>query len=197
MSSNDPLPANDPRSLLLNQLQHYVAADENDSSQADRLRAFVAATPDCFRRENQAGHITGSAWLVDETGHRVLLTHHKKLNKWLQLGGHADGEPDVRAVAMREAQEESGLTDVRIVSPDIFDVDVHPIPERPQEPAHLHYDVRFALQARGSKDVIVGPESHNLAWIPISDLPALTQEESLLRMARKWARFRSVFVGAS
>ena len=91
------------------------------------------------------GHITGSAWVVDPAGSRLLLTHHRKLGKWLQLGGHSDGEPDTLAVALREAREESGLR-VRPISNAVLDIDIHTIPALKGEPAHLHYDVRFALR---------------------------------------------------
>ena len=92
------------------------------------------------------GHITGSAWVVDIAGNRVLLADHAKLGRWLQPGGHSDGDPDTLAVALREAREESGL-DVRALDDAIFDIDVHRIPARGDEPAHLHFDVRFLVQA--------------------------------------------------
>src|SRR5215510_11521790 len=94
------------------------------------LRQFVAANPNCFERSLQIGHVTGSAWIVDLDRTHALLTHHRKLNKWLQLGGHADGDPDILRVALREAREESNLDAIRPVSENIFDVDIHVIPAR-------------------------------------------------------------------
>jgi 8-oxo-dGTP pyrophosphatase MutT (NUDIX family) len=136
-----------------------------------------------------SGHITGSAWLVDTTGSRVVLTHHKKLGKRLQLGGHADGNSDVLSVALREATEESGLRDIVVVAPTIFDLDVHPIPERANEPSHRHYDLRFALQATGSDKFQVSAESNQLAWVDIDRVADYTDEPALLRMAAKWRVF--------
>lgn len=170
---------------LLDLLTCYVPLDENDRRQAKRIREFIEADPRSFDRQNPVGHITGSAWVVDPTGTRVLLTHHKKLGKWLQVGGHADGERDVMKVALREAQEESGLTDLLPVSSEIFDVDIHPIPAHGSDPAHEHFDVRFAFQARDTA-FKVSEESHALAWIEIRKIHEFTSEESLLRMARKW-----------
>ena len=172
---------------LLLLLKRYRAIDAADAAQAGRIIEFVTRRPDCFERSCEEGHITGSAWLVDETGTRVLLTHHRKLNKWLQLGGHADGEADALAVAVREAREESGLASVTVESPEIFDVDVHAIPPTPKEPAHWHYDIRFALRARGA-EFKVGEESHDLAWVEIARLSDLTTEPSMVRMALKWTR---------
>ena len=157
-----------------------------DEADAARLRRFIEAQPRCFERDCFGdGHVTGSAWVVDPAGSRVLLTHHRKLGKWLQLGGHSDGEPDTLAVALREAREESGLP-VHPISNAVLDIDIHTIPALKGEPAHLHYDVRFALRASSSEGLRVGPESIDLAWIDIEDLTRLTDEESMLRMARKY-----------
>lgn len=175
------------RRPLLALLERYQPIDDADRDQAARLAAFVARQPACFERSCPEGHVTGSAWLVDPEGRRVLLTHHRKLNMWLQLGGHADGEPDVLSVALREAREESGLADISPVSPEIFDLDIHPIPPRPGEPAHLHFDVRFAMKA-GSMDVRAGEESHALVWVDIDRLAERTAEPSMHRMARKWKK---------
>ncbi|CAN0163569.1 unnamed protein product [Chrysoparadoxa australica] len=116
----------------------------------------------------------------------VLLTHHAKLNRWLQLGGHCDGIADARFVALKEAYEESGLSRIRLLSDAVFDVDIHEIPARGSEPAHLHYDVRFLMQAEAGK-ITASAESHALAWVPLADLSHHTRAESVLRMARRLA----------
>ena len=94
-------------------------------------------------------------------GDRVLLAHHRELERWLQPSGHSDGDPDTLAVAMREAREESGL-DVRALDNAIFDIDVHRIPARGREPAHFHFDVRFLVQAKHDR-FRVSDEWHALA----------------------------------
>jgi len=146
---------------------------------------FVETQPDCLRRSCAPGHLTGSAWIVDPTRTRTLLTHHRKLDKWLQLGGHADGDPDLLAVALREAREESGLTRLRVVSPAIFDLDRHLIPARKTEPEHHHYDLRFLIEADPAEPLVVTHESKDLAWVAIADVTALNPEESMARMVRK------------
>ena len=157
-----------------------------EEADAARLRRFIETQPRCFERDCfDDGHVTGSAWVVDPGGSRVLLTHHRKLGKWLQLGGHSDGDPDTLAVALREAEEESGVR-VRPISEAVLDVDIHAIPASKGEPAHLHYDVRFAFRAVSSGGLRVGPESIDLAWIDIDDISRLTEEKSMLRMARKY-----------
>lgn len=146
---------------------------------------FVEANSDCLWRTQLTGHLTGSAWIVSPDRTQVLLTHHRKLNKWLQLGGHADGDPDLAAVALREAREESGLTRLGLASTEIFDVDRHWIPERKAELAHWHYDLRFTIEADPSETLVVTNESKDLAWVPLPEVVALNAEESMARMVRK------------
>jgi 8-oxo-dGTP pyrophosphatase MutT (NUDIX family) len=174
------------RKPLLELLARYRPLNADDEACRDRYRRFVTENTRCFDRALLHGHVTGSAWIVDPRGERVLLTHHRKLGRWLQLGGHADGDPDVLAVALREAGEESGISEFEVLSPDIFDLDIHEIPARKDAPAHLHYDARFALRALTTELARRDEESLELAWIELSKLGELTAEESLLRMERKW-----------
>lgn len=146
---------------------------------------FVAAHPDCLSRTCLEGHLTASAWVVDPARTRVLLTHHRKLDLWIQLGGHADGEADLLAAALREVQEESGLMRVRAVSAEIFDVDRHRIPARKTEPEHWHFDVRFLIEADPAERVVVSDESHDVAWVALADAVRLNPEEAIARMVRK------------
>ena len=176
----------DPRAPLLDLLDRFQAATPGPEPAIGLFRKFAKAHTDCLERSCVPGHFTGSAWLVDRTGGRVLLTHHRKLNKWLQLGGHADGDGDLARVALREAEEESGLGDL-VVEPAIFDLDRHMIPARGNEPAHWHYDVRFVVRANGSEMFVVTDESHELAWRDIAAVEHdASLDESLRRMARRW-----------
>ena len=174
------------RNNLIQQLRSYQAQWSNESATAQRFIDFISSNPACFERTLNVGHVTGSAWLVNKAGSHVLLTHHKKLDKWLQLGGHADGDPDTLGVAMREAQEESGLEEINPVDRQIFDIDIHLIPARGEEPAHYHYDIRYAFQYLGNEGYVISDESHDLDWVEIENLDQLTREASMLRMASKW-----------
>ena len=180
------------RQPLLDQLAAYQAAHPTESETVAQFIGFVRSQPECFERTLATGHITGSAWIVTPDGSEVLLTHHRKLDRWLQLGGHADGDPDVVAVALKEAQEESGLEEFELVGNGIFDLDIHPIPARKNEPEHLHYDVRYIFRATGHTDFTVSEESHDLRWVPIDEVQTLTTEESMLRMVRKWQSARCI-----
>ncbi len=174
------------REPLLQALEQYHRHYPDEAGLVERFLHFVRSHADCFERALHLGHVTGSAWVVNAPGTHVLLTHHRKLNMWVQLGGHADGDADVRRVAQREAEEESGLTQLAPVTGGIFDVDIHDIPARGEDPEHFHYDVRYAFRATGSDRFTVSEESHALAWIPVDEMAAYTDEESMHRMARKW-----------
>lgn len=173
---------------VLSQLDASPTENERDCQVLQLFRDFVHTQPDCCERTLAVGHLTGSAWLVSADGRRALLTHHRKLDRWLQLGGHADGDSDLARVALREAEEESGLQGLS-VDPDVFDLDRHAIPARGNEPEHWHYDVRFVVRAGPNENFAISDESHALAWRSIGEIAADTEaDESVRRMAQKWLR---------
>lgn len=157
-----------------------------EAATVDLFASFLREGPSAFERSHAAGHFTGSAWLVSADGARVLLLHHRKLDRWLQPGGHADGDRDLARVAMREAQEETGVTGLRVEG-GIFDIDRHRIPARGNEPEHWHYDVRYVIRAAEDERFRINPESHALAWRPVTEVADdASLDMSLRRMARKW-----------
>ncbi len=148
--------------------------------------AFLHGHPDAFERSHAAGHFTGSCWLVSADGARVLLMHHRKLDRWLQPGGHADGGRDLAGVALREAQEETGVAELHVEG-GIFDIDRHRIPARASEPGHWHYDVRYVIRAGEDERFTINPESHALAWRAVGEVADdESLDISLRRMALKW-----------
>jgi 8-oxo-dGTP pyrophosphatase MutT (NUDIX family) len=180
------------RKPLLDLLARYRAAHPDEAPCADRIRALVEAHPDCFERTCWAGHVTASAWVLSPDGRRFLLTHHRKLDRWLQLGGHSDGDPDPAAAALREAREESGLVDLRFAyaadAPVPVDLDVHPIPARGADPAHDHHDVRFVLVAAPGQTIALSDESHALEWYEMDELEEIADDPSVLRLGWKVRR---------
>lgn len=159
-----------------------------DAAVLAQFRELLRLAPACYRRDCWSGHFTGSAWLVSPTGTQVLLTHHRKLDRWLQLGGHADGDPDLGQVALREAREESGLGGL-VLEPSIYDLDRHWIPPRGQDPGHWHYDVRFVVRATDSTVFVVSDESRALEWRDVAEIAGHAGfDESMRRMARNWLK---------
>ena len=172
------------RRKLLEGLRFYLRANPDELELVNRFDSFINENVDCFDRSNLEGHVTGSAWLVSPDGRQALLTHHKKLGRWLQLGGHSDGEPDTLLVSQREAEEESGLK-VQPLGETIFDIDIHEIPVRGDEPAHLHFDVRFLFRARDLR-FVGSSESHDLRWVDLLDIERFSIEWSVVRMRNKF-----------
>jgi len=132
------------------------------------------------------GHITASAWIIDNGGASALLVHHRKLNKWLQPGGHTDGSEDVAAEALREAIEETGLSTIRLATNQIFDLDIHQIPAHGAVTAHFHYDIRFLLIADMLLPITTSHESHDVKWFDFDQISRLTNHtRSIERMILK------------
>ncbi len=171
------------RKQLLKSLKDYLSGRffmEEEQQHHGELIQFIHDNAHCFAREN-IGHVTGSAWLINHEHTHVLLTHHKKLGIWLQLGGHADGEHHIPTVALKEAHEESGIESLTFVTEEIYDIDIHAIPNK----CTFHYDVRYLIKAPQGAQYIVSEESHDLAWVPLDKIEEYTTSRSVLRMAEK------------
>ncbi len=196
-------------------LKHPTFSLPEEQEILEKFQSFVEATPKCFDRETYPGHITGSAIITNKSLDRILLTLHGKLNLWLQLGGHADGEPYVDEVAFREAQEESGLKEFEFLPyeellprnltgdflknqrPLPFDFDCHPIPVRKDTPAHFHYDVRFVLVTDDTAPILISDESHDLKWFSIEEARKVTTERSMHRQFDKLTHLRELMLPRS
>ena len=167
-------------------LKNYHPSDPDEKLSKRQMLEFLEISPDCFERSCVPGHFTGSSWLLNKEGSQVLLLLHGKFDRWLQPGGHCDGDPDVFRVALREAQEESGIMCIKPVSESIFDIDVHLIPPHGSDPAHYHYDIRFLLQVQSDESLICSSESHDLKWFGKDKTKLPTQERGVIRMFDKW-----------
>lgn len=173
------------RQPLLQLLHQYTPTDPNGRQMWQDTISFVETQPNCFERWLELGHITGSAWIVDAARRHALLMHHRKLDRWFQPGGHADGETDILQVALKEAREETALTDIQVVESSIFDVDVHLIPARDLMPAHLHYDIRFLFEANSNAPLLGNHESKAVKWVALEEIKNYNSSDSILRMVKK------------
>jgi 8-oxo-dGTP pyrophosphatase MutT (NUDIX family) len=179
----NPLPTggslDDARSNLRSMLSTSVESDQY----RDQILGFIDGHDDALFRTCLAGHLTGSALVVDDDRERTLVMLHAKLGMWLQPGGHADGEGHLATVAWTEATEETGIEGLRVLGPAI-DSDVHGIPERKGEPEHMHLDTRFVVLAPPRAVVRGNHESHGLRWVTLDELDGLATDASLRRLAR-------------
>ncbi|HTH56973.1 MAG TPA: NUDIX hydrolase [Cyclobacteriaceae bacterium] len=171
------------RASLIRDLQFYQSKFEEERQFVKRFLELLKH-PDCFQRTHLPGHITGSSWIVNQDRTKTLLVHHAKLNKWVQPGGHADGEENILNVALREGEEETGLREL-LPELAIFDIDVHLIPARKDFLEHFHHDIRFLVKANEKEEIIVSDESHDVKWVLLSELENYTKERSVLRMKEK------------
>jgi 8-oxo-dGTP pyrophosphatase MutT (NUDIX family) len=178
------------RSDALALLAAYAPRDSGERAAKARILDFIDKNEE-LGRPNPAGHLTASALVVDAAFGRLLLNHHAKLGIWVQFGGHVEEGECVAEAALRETREESGLASVRLLSPAIFDIDIHPIPARGEVAAHYHYDLRFLAVADPGEAFAVSAESISLRWIALDELSGYSSSESMLRMGRKVEALRS------
>lgn len=171
------------RTDLIRALQTYETRFTEEHTFIPSFLDLLTHT-DCYQRTHLPGHITGSAWIVNQSQTKSLLVHHGKLNRWIQPGGHADGDENIFSVALKEAEEETGLTSFKKTE-SIFDIDIHIIPARKDFPEHLHFDVRFMFTANEKDEITVSDESHDVKWIAFDEMEKYTSERSVLRMKEK------------
>ena len=175
---------------LIAGLAHHRASDPDEEASLLKILRFLSLTGDPFSRENPDGHITGSTVIARPDASAFLLVHHRKLDAWLQPGGHTDAEDaDVLATALREAREETGLSGL-VVACDgkPFDVDVHAIPARPHEPAHWHFDLRHLATTEETALAPQEAEARAARWFTLEEAEREGVDASLQRAMRKAER---------
>lgn len=175
---------------LLQRLDTYVWEDEAEYASILLVKDMLAKYPDIWLQSCEAGHITGSGLILDRVNDKVLLMYHRKLQYWLQMGGHGEDEFDPAQTALREATEESGLIDLKFYSdsesPMLIDVDAHIIPARNDKPAHYHLDFRYLFFTQAPEKIQrLTTEAKDLQWYSFSEIPALQLKPATLRLIKK------------
>lgn len=161
-----------------------LPGDADHEAARTQILAFLDEHPDALHRSCLTGHLTGSALVVDPDSRNVLLLFHAKVRRWLQPGGHADGDANLARVSLREATEETGIDGLQVVIPAI-DLDVHLFHNAAgTEDDHLHLDVRHLVLAPPGAVGAVNHESERLAWVALDDLPRYDVDPGTIRMAR-------------
>ncbi len=170
---------------MIRMLSEYDPVDGNEIIFKNQIIDFIKNNGNFLGTRNLTGHLTGSAWIVNYDRSRALLTHHKAINKWLQLGGHTEEGESVIDASIREATEESGLTSLRFLSGRIFDIDVHRIPAKGEKPEHYHYDIRFIFEADDKEEIKISHESIDVRWVELGMIELFNNSESITRMKQK------------
>ena len=170
---------------ILKEIESYQAGE----AEVAFIRPFIdllSSERSFYRDYFTPGHITGSALLLNKSGTKVLMNHHKSLDKWLCFGGHADGEQNILNVTRREIVEESGIEIVEPIFNQIFDLDIHPIPanDRKGEPLHSHYDIRYVFKAQ-DENFKISDESLNLKWCNFEEAEQLAGSSGMKRLLAK------------
>jgi 8-oxo-dGTP pyrophosphatase MutT (NUDIX family) len=176
------------RATLRALLATHRAANADEERHRARMLELATVTSDPLRRDHFApGHFTASAFVLSPERAALLLVHHRKLDRWLQPGGHVEsGDVDLIAAARREVLEETGIAELELEQAGSFDLDVHPIPALGSELPHEHFDVRFLFRA-GTRELRLSSESKAVRWVPLAELASAVSDESVLRAVRKLA----------
>lgn len=172
---------------LLAALAAYRPWNEQEARDRAELLRRLESGEELYSRENLSAHLTASAWVVSPDRRQVLLAHHNLYNSWAWLGGHADGERDLLAAALREVREESGLTAVRPVTEEIYSLEILPVSGHEKRgqyvPSHLHLNLTFLLEADPALPVRCCPgENSRVGWFGL--------EEALAASSEPWFRER-------
>jgi 8-oxo-dGTP pyrophosphatase MutT (NUDIX family) len=181
------------RQELLNLLFAHRSRFMEEVAYTRRAIAYIEQNENVFERAAPV-HVTGSTWVVSPDRQQVLLMHHRKYGHWFQPGGHADGDADVLRVALRECSEETGLdaSQIRLVDPAIFDVDLHDVPRIGQIQAHGHIDIRFLMEVDDRLAIPGNKESHEVRWFPLNQVLKQNNFRSTYRMLEKTRTLRNL-----
>jgi 8-oxo-dGTP pyrophosphatase MutT (NUDIX family) len=186
------------KKFILDLLQNYQTSFSGEVEFQKQMTRFLEQNDDFDLRSNLIGQITGSAWIVNKERTKVLLIHHKKLNKWLQIGGHIeDSDQTIEETILREVKEESGLTNVKLLSSSIYDIDIHTITQKKEIAEHLHFDIRLIVEADENEILIPQDEEIlDIKWYPLHEVQNLAESnasinQSMKRMVDKMNEFRS------
>lgn len=170
------------------EVQQLISKYPYNDTNKELTLLFLGASDDFWSKNNLTGQLTASCWVIDQSRTKALLTHHLKLNDWFQLGGHIEAsDKTILEACIRELKEESGLTQFKLLSSKIFDIDVHKIPlSKKGIPEHFHFDLRFLFEANENEEIKFDiSESNEVAWKSFEEIGKLTSNPSIIRMIEK------------
>ena len=172
------------------QIADYKPYNEQEAHDQAVMRQLLATQPDLFTRENQVAHMTASSWLLNATHDKVLMIYHNIYHSWAWAGGHEDGDRDLLAVAKREAMEETGVTEIRAISEDIFSLEILTVDGHEKRgayvPSHLHLNVSYLLEADEAEVLRIKPdENSGVRWFFLEEALAACSEPWMIERVYK------------
>ena len=181
------------------QIADYKPYNEQEAHDQAVMRQLFATQPDLFTRENQVAHMTASSWLLNATHDKVLMIYHNIYRSWAWTGGHADGDRDLLAVAKREAMEETGVTEIRVISEDIFSLEILTVDGHEKRgvyvPSHLHLNITYLLEAAEGAPLPGKPdENDGAAWFPLDSVAEVSSESWLCENIYKKLQQKLTFI---
>ena len=170
---------------LLKELKSYEPFDDTEKIELARFINFLENTKNVYSRNNLVGHLTSSSWIVNNDKSKVFLIRHNIYNCWAPLGSHADNETNLSYVAIKEAQEESGMQNIKLLDKKILDISVMSVPEHIKNkkvvPAHFHFDVRYLLEANEDEEIKISErEVSDGRWFKINEIEDLNIDIMLI-----------------
>ncbi len=166
---------------IVDDIVRYVPFNEQERRDRAEILRFLERNGDAFSRENHIAHMTASAWVVNPKRDKVLMVYHKIYDSWSWTGGHADGETDLLAVALREVTEETGVRSVRPVSPEIYSLEILTVDGHEKRgeyvSSHLHLNVTYLLEADDTEPLrVCEDENRGVAWFGLDEALAASTE---------------------
>ena len=174
------------RMKLYQQLRNYVPVNEQEKADKEIMLRFIEENEDYLERSNKVGHFTTSIWTVNEKRTKTLMVYHNIYDSWSWIGGHADGVEDLKTVALRELEEETGVTGAKLLSEDIFSIEILTVDGHIKKgqyvPSHLHFNITYLAQADETKQLAINEEENQgVRWFSFDDALAVSTEPWMVK----------------
>ena len=169
---------------LKEQIEKYVPYNEQEENDKDMMLKYISIFEDVLTRENRMCHFTASNWIVNKERTKILMIYHNIYNSWAWTGGHADGDCDLLHVALKEAEEETGLKNLKVLSNGIYSIEIVTVDSHIKRgkfvPSHLHLNCSFLLEADENEILkIKEDENSGVKWVDINKATEITNEDKM------------------